>query len=195
MQFDAADPIFVAGSKTLVIYYRGNCESTTEFEQEIKEVSSSVSVAFSPVLETPEKTMSAALAFYDKVVENLSGFDVFLYGNSLGGHFASYVASKRECKALILETPLISVKECIENYLGRMSAFVPGTPASGRMELAPLLENIKCPVHVMGAVDDEVIPSMEPIKSLVETLTMVKCKHNDTRTMPEWKPWVSEIIA
>ena len=192
MTFEGVPPNMIASVKTLIVYYRGNMESDVQF-QPLPD--GQFIIAYSPVTNKPETTREKALEFYDAHIAPLQGYDVYLYGNSLGAHFASYVASRRPCKSLILETPLVSLEDCIENYLGRLTAFIPGTPAKGRMLLAPLLSSVNGDIHVFVAADDEIIPSTEEIKDLVTTITVAKCKHNETRDSDLWKPWIRTILT
>lgn len=98
-------------------------------------------------------------AAYDYLV-NARGVppeSIVLYGQSLGTTAAADVASRKRCKALILESGLSSASD--------MAAVVfPGLPrflsrlGRNRFESACKLERVSCPVLVAHGERDEVIP-------------------------------------
>jgi fermentation-respiration switch protein FrsA (DUF1100 family) len=104
----------VAG-KPVILYFRGNAQSFSREHQRYEQFTADGYgfLAFdyrgfpgSPGEVTEEHILADALAAYDWLAAK--GFPILLWGRSLGSGPASYVASEREAKALLLETPFVS---------------------------------------------------------------------------------------
>lgn len=113
-----------ASGKPLIVYYRGNAQSFSR-EYERYEAFSADGYGFlafdyrgfpgSPGEISEELILADALAAYDWAATK--GFDLVIWGRSLGSGPASYVASQRDAQALLLETPFISaVAVAAERY-------------------------------------------------------------------------------
>jgi fermentation-respiration switch protein FrsA (DUF1100 family) len=116
--------------KPVIVYYKGNSGSyTKEFERYRQFVANGYGfVAFdyrgfpaSPGEITEENILADAIAVYDWVAEK--GFPLVIWGRSLGSGPATYVASQREAKALLLETPLLSAANVAVQRYPFMPAF------------------------------------------------------------------------
>ena len=68
-------------------------------------------------LRTEEKMYSDAQICYDYVSKLYDEKNIVVYGRSLGGTFATFVASKNNPKQLILEATFYSMTEVINNKL------------------------------------------------------------------------------
>ena len=131
VQIPVADGAFVTGwyqppapGKPLIVYYRGNAQSFSR-EHERYEAFSADGYGFlafdyrgfpgSPGEISEGLILADALAAYDWAAAR--GFDLAIWGRSLGSGPASYVASQRDAKALLLETPFLSaVAVAAERY-------------------------------------------------------------------------------
>ena len=65
-----------------------------------------------------EKTMyEDALLLYKLAIEKTSADSIIIYGKSLGTGVASYLASLKPCKKIILETPYYSMTSMSQSYV------------------------------------------------------------------------------
>ncbi|HUP48466.1 MAG TPA: alpha/beta hydrolase [Thermoanaerobaculia bacterium] len=98
-----------------------------------------------------------ALAAYDYAVENLGAAprSIVVYGESLGGPYAAYVASRREVRAVIIENSFPSLAD-----LGNaLYAPIPvGWTAPRAMTTTRWLNEAGVPVLVMHGRRDHIIP-------------------------------------
>jgi Dipeptidyl aminopeptidases/acylaminoacyl-peptidases len=99
----------------LIVYYRGNSGSFSaeheRFEQFVADGYGFLSFDYrgfpmSPGEITEANVLADALAAYDWAEEK--GAPILIWGRSLGSGPATYVASQRDAKALLLETPFLS---------------------------------------------------------------------------------------
>ncbi|MGZ8866846.1 MAG: alpha/beta hydrolase [Thermoanaerobaculia bacterium] len=96
-----------------------------------------------------------ALASYDYARASFGSADIVMYGESLGGPYAAYVATKRPVRAVIIENSFPSLAE-----LGNaLYAPIPiGWTAPRAMGTARWLNEAGVPVLVMHGRRDQVIP-------------------------------------
>lgn len=96
-----------------------------------------------------------ALAAYDYVAKNLGNDEIVVYGESLGGPYAAYVASRRAVRAVIIENSFPSLAD-----LGNaLYAPLPlGWTAPRAMTTTRWLNESGVPVLVMHGRRDNVIP-------------------------------------
>ena len=96
-----------------------------------------------------------ALAAYDYAAKQLAAKSIAVYGESLGGPYAAYVASRRPTRCAIIENSFPSLRE-----LGN-SIYAPiplGLTAPRAMRTADWLNDAGRPVLVMHGKNDGVIP-------------------------------------
>ena len=93
-----------------------------------------------------------AQAVYDRLAQLHQ--PIWIYGESLGGGVASYLAEKNECRGLVLQSTFTSFTERAgENY-----PFLPISLISRfRLNTRARLAQLKCPVLVIHGNRDEVI--------------------------------------
>ena len=104
-----------APGKPLIVYYKGNSGSfSAEHERFAQWASEGYGfLAFdyrgfpaSPGSVSQDGILTDALAAFDWAAEQ--GYPIVIWGRSLGSGPSTYVASKREAEALLLETPFLS---------------------------------------------------------------------------------------
>lgn len=93
-----------------------------------------------------------AQAIYDRLAQQHQ--PIWIYGESLGGGVASYLAEKNPCRGLVLQSTFTSfIERAGENY-----GFLPLSLLSRfQMNTRARLANLKCPVLVIHGNRDEVI--------------------------------------
>jgi pimeloyl-ACP methyl ester carboxylesterase len=80
---------------------------------------------------------------------------IVIYGKSLGTGIAAYLASQRDCRHLLLETPYYSLSSLAANY-----AFVLPVEWLTKYDLdtKTYLQNVTAPVTVLHGANDALIP-------------------------------------
>jgi pimeloyl-ACP methyl ester carboxylesterase len=102
---------------------------------------------------------------------------IILYGESLGGPVAIYVARRYEIPTVILESPLISIKEFIKHKYSYLSLF---SFIFHEFDIKPYLEGFRGRVLLLHSKMDEIIPyhSLVNIKDLVSKFITITGGHN-----------------
>src|SRR5215203_2541818 len=144
-----------------------------------------------------EKTMYAdALILYELAIKKAPSKNIVIYGKSLGTGVASYLASLKPCKKLILETPYYSMTSMSQTY-------VPIYPAHLLRYTFPTneyLKKVKSPVIIFHGTGDEVIPYKQSLKLKnefpeVELITVPKGKHNSLYQYPLVTQKLDSLLA
>jgi esterase/lipase len=107
----------------------------------------------------PETFLFSSLKFYDAVVQKYSPKDIIIWGESLGGCAAIYVAAQRECSSLILCGTFASLADVLvpsiadtwfSNFI--FSAFLINFPSKD------WISSVSCPTTIIHSREDDVIP-------------------------------------
>jgi alpha-beta hydrolase superfamily lysophospholipase len=105
-----------------------------------------------------EGTYRDVEAAWDHIVseKDIPGSEIIVFGRSLGGAIAAWVAQDRDAKALIIESAFTSIPDIGAS----LYPFLPVRRlARYRYATVEYLENVRCPVLVIYSIDDEMIPS------------------------------------
>ena len=152
-------------SDTLLIYFGGNAENSTNFISLISKFDEIDSVTLnyrgydkSEGKPTEQKLYSDALEIYDHFKDKYKY--IIPVGKSLGSCIATYVASKRKIQGTILIVPLDSVSSVAKNIF-------PILPIKSLLKY-PFdsighLKNINSPITLIMVKNDEVIPNKNTI--------------------------------
>lgn len=150
-----------AAGKPVILYFRGNSQSfSREYERYEKFTGDGYGfLAFdyrgfpgSPGEVSEENILADALAAYDWLAAK--GFPILLWGRSLGSGPATYVASKREGRALMLETPFDSAVAVAADRYG----FLPvGLLMFDQFPVNEWIQDVTEPVFVAHGTGDTVI--------------------------------------
>lgn len=121
-----------------------------------------------------------ALLFYQLAKEKITAENIIIYGKSLGTGVAAYLASKKLCKQLILETPYYSMTSMTQVYV----PIYPATLLRYSFPTNQYLKEIKMPVSIIHGTSDEVIPYRQSLKlksefPAIDLITAPNGKHND----------------
>ena len=111
---------------------------------------------------------------------------IILYGKSLGTGIAAQLASVRDCKRLILETPYYSMDALARHYFF-MYPVMPMTKYA--LPTNKNFEYIKVPITIFHGTNDEIIPYKQAkwlveIKPGTELITIEKGRHNNLPDFP-----------
>lgn len=142
---------------------------------------------------TEQKIYDWALTFYRLARARFAPDSIVLYGKSLGTGFAAQLASVRDCKYLILETPYFSFPSVVGNYL---PIYPVNTMIRFKMPVWQFLQHVTAPVVIFHGTSDWTIPirnanRLKPyLKPGDQFIVLEGGKHND---LPEYENYHSTL--
>ena len=123
---------------------------------------------------------------------------IIIYGRSMGTGIAAYLASKTDCKRLILETPYYSMHSLIARYL-------PVFPVSRlihyRLPTYEYLPKVLAPVTIFHGTADGVIPyanaqALQPLlKPGDQFITIEGGSHNNLNEFPQMQQVMDSLLS
>ena len=107
-----------------------------------------------------ENLHEIALQLYRRANAQVASDSIVIYGKSLGTGIASFLASRRDARALLLETPYYSLSSLISEY-----AYMVPTPfiIENNLENGYYLSLTDEPVTIWHGTEDQLIPLQEPL--------------------------------
>ncbi|MGZ5189412.1 MAG: alpha/beta hydrolase [Flavisolibacter sp.] len=129
-----------------------------------------------------EKIMyDQSIIMYAKAANEISSDSILIYGKSLGTGVASYLASEKKSRWLILETPYYSIDE-LAGDLFPMYSFIPLTRYS--FPNGEYLKKINIPTIIIHGTKDKIVPyhhgkKLAEENQHVEFVTLENGSHND----------------
>ena len=102
---------------------------------------------------TEKKLYEWSLLFYKLARANYSPDSIILYGKSLGTGLAAQLASIRDCKYLILETPYYNFPSLVDQYL----PIYPDRIIKYKFPTNEYLQNVTAPVTIFHGTNDRLI--------------------------------------
>lgn len=146
---------------------------------------------------TEQALYDDALVFYRMAISRVPIEQIVIYGRSLGSGIAAQLASVRECKQLILETPYYSMDALARRYF-----FIYPVMPMTRYELPThkYFEYIKAPITIFHGTRDGVIPFkharwLQEKKSGTELIRIEKGKHNNLASFPLYQQKLDSLLA
>ena len=134
---------------------------------------------------TEKRLYEDAIQVYKLANKIFSADSIIIYGRSLGSGIASQLASIKDCRRMILETPYPSIPDLI-------SAYAPIYPSSflSKFELPvkQYLQGVIAPVTIFHGDDDNIIPYRialklkKVLKPIDEFIAIKGGEHNDLFT-------------
>jgi pimeloyl-ACP methyl ester carboxylesterase len=147
---------------------------------------------------TEENVYLQADEIYRHANARFNADQIIVYGRSLGSGVASWLASKKQCKHLILETPYYSVPDLF-------GSFAPIYPMNAIMKFkfptGEYLKQVTAPVIIFHGTNDWVIPysCAEKLKTTLkpgdEFITIEKASHNDLNDFPVFHSKLDAILS
>ncbi len=136
---------------------------------------------------TEEKLYNWALQVYKLALKRFSADSIIIYGKSMGTGIAAQLASVRDCKRLILESPYYDFPSVVQHYL-------PVYPARWMLHYQiptyRYLQNVSAPITIFHGTNDWVIRYSNSIrlkkflKKTDELVTIQGGSHNDLLQYP-----------
>ena len=123
---------------------------------------------------------------------------IIVYGKSLGSGIASYLAAKKTCRRLILETPYYSIPDLLGNY----APFYPINAMSHfKLPTGEYLKDVNVPVTIFHGNADWIIPYRcaaklkQFLKPGDEFITIDRGSHNDLNDFPLFHEKLDSVLS
>jgi alpha-beta hydrolase superfamily lysophospholipase len=128
-----------------------------------------------------------AKEFYKMARGRFSKDSIIIYGKSIGTGIAAQLASAKDCKRLILETPYYSIDAMFNRF-----AFIYPVSLMSKYHVptCQYFEKVDAPITIFHGTDDGVIPFsnakrlMKVAKPGAELITIEKGEHNNLNDFP-----------
>lgn len=104
---------------------------------------------------TEGQLFNDSLTVFDYMVDNMkiSKNNIIVFGRSLGTSVATHLASKRNCTALVLISPLLSIRYMIRDMLSRFISYA----VKDRFKSYEMIEKVQCPILIIHGQVDSII--------------------------------------
>src|SRR5687767_11254093 len=202
VQFTVPDSVF----KGIVLYFHGNRENINRyapfagnFTRRGYEVWMMDYPGFgkSTGKRTEKGMYEDALTLYRIAIKKVAADSIIIYGKSLGTGVASQLASIRDCRRLILETPYYSMDALARHYFF-MYPVIPMSKYS--FPNHNYLEKTKVPVTIFHGTRDRVIPYSQAKRLIkkrpgIELVTIEKGRHNDLSSFPLFQEKLDSLLG
>jgi uncharacterized protein len=196
-----------AAPKGVVLYFHGNRKNITRYEKYAPNFTGNgyevwmidypgYGKSTGPL--TEQRLYDFAAQFYALARSCFSKDSIIIYGKSLGTGIASWLASKKGCKQLILETPYYSITSLCSRYF-------PIYPVNRLIQYKiPSYEYLKqviAPVTIFHGTSDwvitynnaqQLIPSLKPTDKF---FTIEGGSHNDLNDFPLFHQKLDSLLA
>ncbi len=123
---------------------------------------------------------------------------IIIFGKSFGTGIAAYLASVKNCKQLIVETPYYSIPD----LFGWYAPVYPGTAmANYKIPLYQYLQQIKVPITIFHGTDDGVIPYRcaarlkKVLKPADQFITIENGTHHNLNDFPLFHQKLDSLLA
>jgi hypothetical protein len=146
---------------------------------------------------TEQQLYDWSLVFYKLAQGHYQKDSIIIYGKSMGTGIAAQLATKRDCKTLILESPYYSLPSIFNSWL-------PVYPVNNMIHFKlptwQYLQEVTNPVVIFHGTDDYTIPyrnakQLKPfLKPADEFVTVEGGGHNDLTTFPVYKKVLDSLF-
>jgi pimeloyl-ACP methyl ester carboxylesterase len=147
---------------------------------------------------TEDRLYDYALQLYRLARTKWEPKDIVIYGKSMGTGMATQLASVRDCRYLILETPYANLPSLVSHFL-------PIYPVSSflhyRFPNDEFLKEVSAPVIILHGTKDRLIPisnarKLSPIlKSGDEFISIDGASHNDLAHFPVFQRTLDSLLS
>jgi uncharacterized protein len=128
-----------------------------------------------------------AAKIYTIATEKFTANQVIIFGKSFGTGIAAYLASAKNCRQLILETPYYSIADLFGCYA---PIYPTQAMANYKIPSYQYLHNVKVPITIFHGTDDGVIPYRcavklkKVLKSSDQFITIQNGTHHNLNDFP-----------
>ncbi|TDH23033.1 alpha/beta fold hydrolase [Segetibacter sp. 3557_3] len=139
-----------------------------------------------------------SLVAYNLARKQVAPDSIILFGKSLGSGFAAQLASVRDCKHLVLETPYYSMLSMADTYFWMYPTrwMIKYTIPTYRF-----LEKVTAPITIFHGTDDSVIPFsnakrlQEKLKKGDAFITIPQGTHNNLNSHPLMRNKIDSLLS
>jgi pimeloyl-ACP methyl ester carboxylesterase len=123
---------------------------------------------------------------------------IIVYGKSLGSGIASWLASKKTCRRLILETPYFSIPDLFSHYA---PIYPVESLAQFKFPTGEYLKDVNAPITIFHGSDDWIIPYRcaaklkKVLKPGDEFITIDKASHNNLNNFALFHEKLDSILS
>ena len=184
-------------SSRLIIYFGGNSDDATDFLEIIKNIKGFNAVAFNYRGNALSKGVPSeitlyedALKIYDKFAKNK---EVYIIGRSLGSGVATYLASKREVKKLLLITPYDSIENVAKE---KYPIFPISLLLKYKFNSKNYIEKVEAPIIIFMAKEDKTVSNKRTnnlIKHIKGNYTLKIFEHTTHADILSDKTFIKEL--
>ena len=146
---------------------------------------------------TEQKLYDDAMQLYIMARSKFPADSIILYGKSLGTGIASWLAARRSCKQLILETPYYSMTSLVQHYI---PIYPISTLLKYKLPVYKYLGLVNAPVTIFHGTEDKVIPysnahrltaAMHPKDRFI---TIENAGHNNLNDYPQFHNALDSLL-
>lgn len=148
-------------------------------------------------IRTEQSIYSDAQEFYRLARSHFSADSIIIYGKSIGTGVASWLASRIDCKKLILETPYYSMEALMKKYA---FMYPVGLMAKYHFPTYEYFKKVDAPITILHGTDDEIIPFkqarwLQKIKPGVQLIPIENGRHNDLYKFPLFQRSIDSLLG
>jgi alpha-beta hydrolase superfamily lysophospholipase len=146
---------------------------------------------------TEQKLYDDALQLYIMARSKFPADSIILYGKSLGTGIASWLAARRSCKQLILETPYYSMTSLVQHYI---PIYPVSTLLKYKLPVYKYLGLVNAPVTIFHGTEDRVIPYNNAhrltaaMHSKDRFITIENAGHNNLNDYPQFHKTLDSLL-
>lgn len=146
---------------------------------------------------TEKKLYEDALQLYIMAQASFPPNQIIIYGKSMGTGVAAWLASKRSCRDLILETPYYSLPSLVQHYVPIYPA---GTLLKYKLPLYRYLNVVNAPSTIFHGTADKVIPysNAQLLKEVIHPkdrfVTIQDGGHNNLNDYPLYHSVLDSVL-
>jgi pimeloyl-ACP methyl ester carboxylesterase len=185
----------------LILYFGGNSDDATRILLHVKSLKEFDFIAFnyrgfvkSSGKPTQKALFSDALEIYDKYTKDK---DVIVIGRSLGTGVASYLASKRKVKGVVLITPYDSIASMGKEKYPYLPIYM---LLKHKFESVKYIQNVNTPIGLIEVKNDEVIIKSHfdkfkaKVKNIALHVVLENTTHGEVLTHPNFEITIRKMI-
>ena len=147
---------------------------------------------------TEENVYMQAREVYKLANTKFGADSIIVYGKSLGSGIAAWLASRKPCKRLILETPYYSIPDLFSHYA---PIYPVESLSKFKFPTGEYLKDVKVPVTIFHGTDDWIIPYSHAaklkkvLKPGDEFITIDKGSHNNLNDFSLFHEKLDSILS
>jgi pimeloyl-ACP methyl ester carboxylesterase len=201
IKFTVADSV----RKGVVLYFHGNRSNVEHYADRVADFTNNRYEVWIPDYPgfgkstgtlTEQALYDDAMILYKMARANFGKDSIILYGRSLGSGIAAQLASIRDCKHLVLETPYYSMDRLMRNY----TLIYPISWISNyHLPTNTYLKEVINPVTIFHGTDDGLVPyrhakQLKAAHPKINLVTIEKGEHNNLNTFPVYTQTLNSLL-